>query len=211
MNLLGFQCLTMRGLSLAWRWLGAAMLALAGVACGTPPPGATAPPAPVTAQAAPSARAETAWAFQGRKVYENQNPGLGYSDRFQSEQGWIDVYVYDMRRSDWLTGTADAGFAAHFDQAVNEVRHFGRQGLYAQLQVGETRDLKLGGQDFRTVSFQFQRDGRQMASVTYLTGARGRLVKYRMSLFMPLGKPMDEQAREFIEKDFARRIGARPA
>ena len=195
----------------AWLLLAAVLLALALTACGTPPQTPPAASAPVAAAAPPDAKVATPWAYLGRRDYETQNPGLGYSERFQSGLGWIDVYVYDMRRSDWLTGTADTGFAAHFDTTVNEVRHFARQGVYAQLQVGETRDLKLAGQDFRMVSFQYQRDGKSMASVTYLTASRGRLVKYRMSLFAPLQVPIEVSAREFIETDFARRIGSRLA
>jgi len=210
MNVLWHR-LQSQALGPSWLRLGAFLLALALAACGTPPQTPPAASAPVAAAAPPAAKAATNWAFQGRRSYETQNPGLGYSERFQSELGWIDVYVYDMRRSDWLAGTADAGFAAHFDTTVNEVRHFARQGVYAQLQVGETRDLKLAGQDFRMVSFQYQRDGKAMASVTYLTAARGRLVKYRMSLFTPLPVPIEDSAREFIEKDFARRIGSRLA
>ena len=139
------------------------------------------------------------WQHQGSHSYEAERPGLGVSDRYASPIGWADVYVYGLRRDDWRTGVDDAQFGAHFNMTIDEVKHYGRVGAYAELQIGEPRDVTVAGHVFRTISFRFVRDGRAMASTTYLTGRGGKLLKYRISIDANAPQELDAAARHFIE------------
>lgn len=154
--------------------------------------------APVT-PAAPAGPTGISWQKGSTQSYEAQSPGLGVSQRYNAAQGWIDVYSYDLQRKNWREGTGDAQFAQHFESTVDEVRYLGKQGRYADLKVGAVRDTDVFGQRFRTVSFQFGRDGQAMRSATYLTAYRGRLLKYRVSIYAATGLDADVVAREFVE------------
>lgn len=211
--------------AVAWRRafstaLCAALLTLAAAALHSP--ARATPPtdhATVLAQAAvtPPNRDEyrpappaVTWQHQGSHSYEAERPGLGVSDRYASPIGWADVYVYGLKRNDWRTGVDDPQFGAHFNMTVDEVKHYGRVGAYAELQIGEPRDVSVGGQVFRTISFRFVRDGRAMASTTYLTGRGGKLLKYRISIDANAPEALDSTARMFIEEHLRSTEPGRP-
>ena len=190
--------------------LCAALLTLAAAAMHSP--AQAAPPADhatVLAQAAATppgteehrrAPPAVTWQHQGSHSYEAERPGLGVSDRYASPIGWADVYVYGLKRNDWRTGVDDPQFGAHFNTTVDEVKHYGRVGAYAELQIGEPRDVTVAGHVFRTISFRFVRDGRAMASTTYLTGRGGKLLKYRISIDANAPQALDATAQMFIEE-----------
>lgn len=178
----------------------ATALALGSVAPPALPFGA--PAITLTQQGAgepPNSPASVTWQHQGSHSYEAERPGLGVSDRYVSPIGWADVYVYGLKRDDWRTGIDDPQFGAHFNMTVDEVKHYGRVGAYADLQIGLVHDVPVAGQMFRTISFRFVRDGRPMASATYLTGRGGKLLKYRISIDANAPHDLDAIARHFIE------------
>ncbi len=148
--------------------------------------------------AAPAARALPDWRMQGSTYYERDFPGLGFSERYESPVGRIDVYVYDMRRRDWVPGIADARFAGHFQSTIADVRTMAERGAYSALVVGPTRDVVVGGQEFRTVSYSFTSNATKMRSATWLTVRNRRLLKYRITLQDSAQLDLDEVATAFI-------------
>ncbi len=163
------------------------LAALLSACAGTAPVAETAPTVPVT------------WKYSGMQSYEAKAPGLGVSYRYDSAIGWIDAYVYALRRT-WIAGVADPQFDTQFRSTVTEVEQATRLGYYTDLKVGATRDLVISGQNFRTVSLQYkQRAGRPIESRTYLTALNGQLLKYRMSFYAPVPGNVDMITKQFIE------------
>ncbi|WP_295978812.1 hypothetical protein [uncultured Variovorax sp.] len=172
-------------------------------ACAGAPP--TPPSAANPATEAPPARsAAVQWRYIDSKSYEALNAGLGNSHRFESSVGWVDVYVYDMKRS-WQPGVGDPQFDDHFRSTIAEVQSAVAQGVYASARMGPTRDVRIEGLTFRTVSFRLMhaRGGKAYDSFTYLAVRNGKLLKYRMSFNTPAPAPADAEAiaREFIERN----------
>lgn len=185
------------------RLLYALLLCTLLCACATAPPG-TSPGTGTDAASEPATAKPTAvqWRYTGTKSYEALNAGLGHSHRFESRIGWVDVYVYDMKRTDWRPGVDDAQFDEHFKSTLAEVQRAAAQGVYASVKIGATRDLRIDGLAFRSISFRLvnARDGKAYDSFTYLTARGGRLLKYRMSFNAPAPANVDAVAREFIER-----------
>lgn len=164
--------------------------------------GCAAPSAIPPATSAPAVSA-VQWHYVRSTSYEARQPGLGISHRYESKVGWVDVYVYGMKRSNWAAGVGDPEFEEHFKAAVEEVRFAGTRGVYAKVEVGPVSDETIDGQAFRRVSFRVLHAASQKTyeSFTYLTGRDGRLLKYRMSFAAPAPANLDAIAREFIERN----------
>ena len=109
------------------------------------------------------------------------------------------MYVYGLQRRNWVQGVDDAQFDAHFRSTIDEVRGQAMRGVYVDLKVGPVRDVRIGGQMFRTVSFQFMRAGKPHESLTFLTASKGQLLKYRMTFTGPVPSDLDAVARAFVE------------
>lgn len=171
---------------------------------------ATAPPAMTAPDATTSTppRAEVTWRLTAMHDFESRSPGLGNSQRYDSAVGWADVYRYGLGRRNWAMGIADAAFEAHFRATIDEVRMVAQTGGYTELRIGPTRDVRIGGLDFRTVSFQMRRQGRPHESRTFLTGLKGELLKYRLSFPLPVPGSIDDISRAFIEKHLRESTGA---
>jgi hypothetical protein len=177
---------------------------LAGCATGA----LTAAPPPNTAPVPTIRPGGIAWQLAGAHDFEPNRPGLGRRQRYESAVGWVDVYHYGLGRTNWATGVADPAFDAHFRSTINEVRQLAQWGQYTDLRIGPTRDTRIGGLDFRTVSYQFSSQGRSLESRTFMTGLQGQLLKYRMNFPSPVEGDVDEIARDFIDKDLRNATGA---
>jgi hypothetical protein len=153
-----------------------------------------------TSPTAPPSGAAPPWQHKGRTSYEARAPGHGFSNKYESAAGNIDVYVYDLRRSGWQSGVADPAFDKEFQSTIDEVKHYAGRGDYTDLQIGPVQDHVIAGQPFRTVSFHFVRRGRAMESLTFLTASGGKLLKYRMSFYAPPAFDIQAEARRFIEE-----------
>src|SRR6476646_3286650 len=46
--------------------------------------------------------ANPSWALSGSRSYEESFPGLGTSQTYRSSDGFVTVYSYGRKRSDWL-------------------------------------------------------------------------------------------------------------
>ncbi|MET3182068.1 UNVERIFIED_ORG: hypothetical protein ABIC43_005243 [Variovorax guangxiensis] len=176
-------------------------------ACASAPvtaPGSTGAPSGVESATEPAPAPPTGvqWRYINSKSYEATNPGLGISHRFESNVGWVDVYIYDMKRN-WQPGVGDPQFDEHFRSTISEVQRAIAQGMYASGKVGPTWDVRIEGLTFRSVSFRLvrPRDGTPYDSFTYLAVRNGKLLKYRISFNTPSPANMDAIAREFIERN----------
>ena len=165
-------------------------------------PGTSSTDAAPAAGTVPAQPTGVQWRYINSKSYEALSAGLGNSHRFESSVGWVDVYVYDVKRS-WQPGVDDPQFDEHFKATIAEVQRAAAQGMYASASVGPTRDARIEGLAFRSVSFRLvnARDRKAYDSVTYLTARNGKLLKYRMSFNAPSPPNMDAIAREFIERN----------
>ncbi|MET3461444.1 hypothetical protein [Variovorax atrisoli] len=165
-------------------------------------PGTTPSATDATTESAPAQPAGVQWRYINSKSYEALNAGLGNSHRFESRLGWIDVYVYDMNRS-WQPGVGDPQFDDHFRSTIAEVQRAAAQGVYASARIGPTKDVRIEGLTFRSVSFRLvhARDGKAYDSFTYLAVRNGKLLKYRMSFNTPPPANVEAIAREFIERN----------
>ncbi|HEY3486810.1 MAG TPA: hypothetical protein VGL10_01985 [Gammaproteobacteria bacterium] len=141
------------------------------------------------------------WDHIGQISYESKFPGLGIANKYKSPEGVIDVYVYDLQRGMWKDGVDDSAFADHFLSTIDEVKYFAQKGTYGELQIGSITDISIAGQKFRSVSFRFLREGQQMESFTFLTAINGKLLKYRMSFFVPASFDLQLESRKFVEAD----------
>ncbi|MFM9922542.1 hypothetical protein VLK31_06075 [Variovorax sp. H27-G14] len=181
-----------------------ALLCACATAPGTSPPTASGEAAEASQAPAPEPTG-VRWRYINTKSYETTSAGagLGHSHRFESSVGWVDVYVYDMKRTDWRPGVDDPQFDAHFKGTIVEVQRAIAQGLYASAKVGATRDVRIDGITFRAISFRLvnARDGKAYDSYTYLTARGGRLLKYRMSFNAPAPANVEAIAREFIDRN----------
>lgn len=180
-----------------------ALLCACASAPGTAPATTGAASAPEsTAEPAPAPPTGVQWRYINSKSYEALNAGLGNSHRFESSVGWVDVYVYDMKRN-WQPGVSDPQFDEHFRSTIAEVQRAITQGMYASAKIGPTRDVRIEGLTFRSVSFRLvhARDGKAYDSFTYLAVRNGKLLKYRMSFNAPAPANVDVIAREFIERN----------
>jgi len=164
-------------------------------ACVTPPPSA-----PWTGS----------WEYRGSQDYERAHPGLGASHRFQSEIGWIDVYVYGLKRGDWADGVADPLFGRVFDSAVAEIRMAEQAGYYREVKLGRVEDVEIGGKAYRHLAMHFSSDGKPLESHLYLTAVNGQLLKFRMSFFAPVPSNLDAVMRDFIARHVPRLLPQGP-
>ncbi|HEX7863671.1 MAG TPA: hypothetical protein VF555_01910 [Variovorax sp.] len=190
-------------MKLLFALLLSALLCACASAPGTAPAtGATSSGAEPATESAPAAPTGVQWRYINSKSYEALNAGLGNSHRFESSVGWIDVYVYDMKRN-WQPGISDPQFDEHFKSTIAEVQRATSQGVYASARIGPTRDVRIEGLTFRSISFRLvhARDGKAYDSFTYLTVRNGKLLKYRMSFNAPAPANVDAIAREFIERN----------
>lgn len=107
-----------------------------------------------------------------------------------------------MKRS-WQAGVGDPQFDEHFRSTIAEVQRAVAQGMYASARVGPTRDVRIEGLTFRSVSFRLvrARDGTPYDSFTYLAVRNGKLLKYRISFNTPTPANTEAIAREFIERN----------
>jgi hypothetical protein len=173
-------------------------------ACATAPGSPQGASGDAAIQPQPAATAPTGvqWRYVDSHSYEAQSAGLGHSHRFTSAIGWVDVYIYDMKRTDWRPGVDDPQFDEQFRSTIAEVQRATARGLYASAKQGPTRDLRIEGLTFRSISFRLvnARDGKAYDSFTYLTARGGRLLKYRMSFNAPAPANVEAIVREFIER-----------
>ena len=149
--------------------------------------------------------ANPSWALSGSRSYEESFPGLGTSQTYRSSDGFVTVYSYGRKRSDWLAGINDPQFAKEFSDALAEVRQAEAGGQYSNLVVGPTRDVTIGGQQFRTAVFGFTLKGQPSDSAVYLTAKDGQLLKYRITARANSQPAIAQLAEQFIAGDLPSR------
>jgi hypothetical protein len=144
------------------------------------------------------------WKYVNSTSYEANSPGLGTSERYTSEIGWVDVYSYDMKRPNWTSGVTDLQFSAHFNETIASVRQLEKMGRYKNVVIIGPKDVNISNLTFRTVSFTYEMDGKPTNSVTYLTAKSGKLLKYRISMFVTNQLSIESVADAFIRENLTK-------
>lgn len=170
----------------AWPHLVLPFLVLLGLSgCTTPGGTPPAPPAPEASAAPPSRSPE--WRHTATRDFERDFPGkgLGVSRRYDGEDGWIDITIYDLGRT-WQDGCADPEFTAAFEAACDDIRAAAAAGYYGHLIAEPARSGTAGPLPMRWAKFTYRHQSRSIESYLLMTCARGRLIKARASLFVPV-------------------------
>lgn len=162
----------------------------------TPPPAASPSalaPAPVaspatTPQAGHGADSKSTsrsitWKHLGSHDYEKQYPGMGYSRRFQCDEGWIDLYEYTGGYAFWSDKLDDPVFKNLYSSVINEV-------LVSSKRQGESKiireeKIQVGGVSLLHTEFELTMRERRTESHLYLAPLGGRIIKFRISLSVP--------------------------
>jgi hypothetical protein len=134
------------------------------------------------------------------KSYETKFPGMGASRRYVHPLGlgWADIYSYDLKRADWVSGVSDPKFASEFSLVIYAVHHQEGVGKYKNMSIGEPKDVIVKNLMFRTVSFKYDVDGKTVNSSIYLTAIGGKLLKYRISIDKDSKQNIDDLAVSLI-------------
>lgn len=149
---------------------------------------------------APPAPAPLEWVYKGSTNYEAQMVGGGVGRRYESEAGWIDVYLYSAGRDNWLEGTSDPGFMERFNDTAAGILQAARQGHYKNVSFEKPSDVVLAGHKFRRLVARFEFREEAVESHTFLTALDGQLLKYRMSFPQPTPPDLPAIITDFIEK-----------
>lgn len=160
---------------------------------------ATAPPIqPPKAPLQPPKALE--WQYKGSTDYETKAPGTGVGKRYESDIGWIDVYLFNAGRDNWLEGTSDPGFMAVFGGAAQGILQAQKDGHYQKVAIGQPAGLLIAGHTFKHFAARFESKGRLVESHTFMTALNGRLLKYRMSFPLPVPDTIAHITASFIEQ-----------
>ena len=137
------------------------------------------------------------FAYAGEHDYEGKSPGLGFSIRFVSENGWADEYHYDMGET-WPDKPSEK-LKNHFEGNIGDVFKAKQLGYYKTATLVKSDTETLDGLKFYHASLKIQRsDDSEIESHIYLTAFKGKLVKYRLSLNEPVSEQSRKEAAEFI-------------
>ena len=143
-----------------------------------------------------AAAAPVRWTHVSTRDYEADHPGLGFSRRFVSSAGWADEFVYDAGRRTWKDGVDDPQMEATFQMALRDVENVAGPGAdYRLLRVDH---LQIAGRPFLHAAMRMKVEGRMVESHLYLTAAEHRLVKFRISLYVPLPEPSEPLLTAFV-------------
>ena len=112
--------------------------------------------------------------------FESKSPGLGYSVNYRLSGGWIDVYIYDLRRSSIPDDATSEPVKGQLLQATRDV--FNRKGatnIKAKLRyalLDDTAHVR-----FLCTSFALSEQGAPLDSYLCVTSWKNKFVKFRMS------------------------------
>lgn len=163
---------------------------------GCASPASNSPPAANTTPAAPPE-----WRHTTTRDFDHDFPGqgLGVARRFDSEDGWTDVYIYDLGRS-WLDGRQDAQFPDAFAAACDDIRATAAAGNYVDFRADAPTDGLAGGLPIRSARFTYRHRDRQIESHLIMTCAHGRMIKARASFFVPVSDAARSSVLSLIQQ-----------
>lgn len=165
-----------------WFLLGAAL----GLGGCSSPAGPAPQPASVAAASSGATVSATEWRHTATHDFEREFPGkgLGVARRYDCEDGWADVYIYDLRES-WADGCTDPKFPAAFDAACEDVRAAAQLGHYAEVKSDPPGTGMAGALPIRWIRFSYRHQNKPIESYLVMTCVRGHVLKARVSLFVP--------------------------
>jgi hypothetical protein len=140
------------------------------------------------------------WKFVSSQDFEQKSPGLGYSEKYSATFGWADVYGYDLGQKNWQNGVGDPQFNEHFQQVVGDVYFAERTGLYQDVKLSHVEDEIINGVTMRHAVLHYKFKGKNVESHVYLSGVQGDLLKFRITLRLPLKPGERESMVRFVQK-----------
>jgi hypothetical protein len=140
------------------------------------------------------------WKYVSSYNFEQKIPGLGYSEKYFASFGWADVYEYDLGKQNWRDGVSDPQFNEHFQQVVGEVHLQERTGYYQDVKVSHVKDEILNDVTLRHAVLQYKLEGKNVESHIYLSGVQGFLLKFRITVYLPIKSEERESMVRFVQK-----------
>ena len=142
---------------------------------------------------------EYTWKYLGSKIYEQQKPGLGRSEKYVTTFGWADVYEYNLAKK-WQDGVSDPLFSEHFQQVIGEIYLAERAGMYQEVKLDHVGDEVINGVTFRHAVLHYKNQEMNVESHVYLSGVQGQLVKFRITVKLPLKHEEKKSVARFIKE-----------
>jgi hypothetical protein len=110
------------------------------------------------------------------KDFEPENPGLGFSFRYERPLTWADVYIYDKGLS--LPRKADMAMAIEErERAIGDIERFAKEGTYERAPI-TSRGTYRG---FARAALRITQKGATRDSFVYVAVHKGKFVKLRVS------------------------------
>ena len=135
---------------------------------------------------------------RGMENYEKDNPGLGYSYRYEGISTKVDIYIYDLGFKDIPDGISSDIIEQSFVSAVRDVMIAGDRGAYEKVQYHEAKEVKVGNLSFGVGRLSFNQDGIERESFVALTGVNGRIFKLRATFETAGGESYESQVEELL-------------
>lgn len=124
--------------------------------------------------------------FVRDKVHQYEQPGLGYSVDYDSQNGLrFTIYVYDFGLESIAEGPFTEPARAQMKRAVGDIFRAREKGHYENVTTLWSGVIFLGDTDtspkMRKASFRLRRNGQDYVSQLYLTGFKNHFIKVRCS------------------------------
>lgn len=124
--------------------------------------------------------------FVRDKVHQYEQPGLGYSIDYDSQNGLrFTIYVYDFGLESIPDGPFTEPARAQMKRAVGDIFRAREKGHYENVTTLWSGVMFLGDNDtspkMRRASFRLRRNGQDFVSQLYLTGYKNHFIKVRCS------------------------------
>jgi len=121
------------------------------------------------------------WKFLGTIDLEKTRTGAGVVFRFRYVAANADIFFFDAGKH-WDSGLDDSKMSALLEQTKRELAQAAEQGIYRNMELGPAEEIVISGQPFHLQRMTFWRTGSKQVSLTYTTGLRGKLLKYRITV-----------------------------
>ena len=141
------------------------------------------------------------WSYVTAVDLESKNPGAGVAFRFKAGSAFADIYFYDSGDS-WPEGTDSEKFRSMLQQVRLELGMAEKAGAFSDLKFGKADDVVVAGRKFYLLRMTMRRDSTEYVSLMYLSGVRGKLIKFRVTAPEGTAGLLEEDANALIKGAF---------
>lgn len=146
--------------------------------------------------------ATSSWERGRIQDYELQTPGLGWSQRYEASQGWVDVYLYDLGQK-WDNAVDIARAGGPFASALQDIKNAGAAGYYNDVRVLQRDTQIIDGLTFQRAVITYRMNGKRIESHLLMTVFEGKLLKLRVSLHSPASDASKASIAEVVAQHLA--------